>query len=168
AVLSIARENPDVAATDVESVTVETYPAAARLENRRPENSLQAKFSLPFAVATTMVNGHTGKDAFTDEAITEPVLALADRVSVTVGEDIAERVPESRGARVRIEFSDGTETTETVRAARGGEHEPFDRTELEAKFGRLVAPELGDERAAELWEAATGPAAPRVLSTLAR
>lgn len=167
AVLTIIRDH-ELSAENVDSITVETYPAAARLTNTRPENSLQAKFSLPFAVSTTIVNGHSGKEAFTADAITEPVRSLAERVSVRVGDDIAARVPDARGSRVTITLADGTDVTEEVRAARGGEHSPFERPELEAKFGRLVAPQLDEERASDLWDAANEPAPPRVLSTLAR
>jgi len=69
----------------VESVRVETYPAAARLTESRPQNQLQAKFSIPFAVATALLRGgETGPTAFVDEAITSEAIALAERVTVAV------------------------------------------------------------------------------------
>jgi 2-methylcitrate dehydratase PrpD len=152
---------------DVESVTVETYPAAAGLTERRPDTELGAKFSIPFAAATALATGGTGPEAFRAGSITAETLALADRVTVGVDEEFAARAPERRGARVTVETTDGTLTREVL-AARGGEHDPFTETELEAKFHALTDPVLGADRAGKLWASARSLEAPRVLCTLAR
>lgn len=156
------------AAADVESVSVETYDAAASLSATDPENALQAKFSLPFAVATALVNGRTDKEAFDENALTDRTCKLARRVSVSVAPDIAAQVPEKRGARVRITLASGAEHTREVAAARGGEYDPFTETELREKFDSLVRPVVGERRADELWTATREPAPPRVICTLAR
>jgi 2-methylcitrate dehydratase PrpD len=152
--------------TTVESIRVETYPAAAQLTESRPRNQLQAKFSIPFAVATALLRGDTGPAAFTNEAITPEAVALAERVTVAVDDEIAARAPEKRGARVTIETSD-KQFSQEVAAPRGGEHDPFDETQLESKFHELVTPVIGEERASTLWESARAPEPPRVLCTLA-
>jgi 2-methylcitrate dehydratase PrpD len=151
---------------EVESVRVETYPAAAALDTTDPENPLQAKFSVPFAVATTVVTGTTGKEAFGADALTHEALALAERVVVETDDELAARVPDERGARVTVSLTDGEQVAHEVRAARGGEHDPFTEAELHEKFDALVVPVVGEERAARLWDAAREPAAPRVLATL--
>ncbi|MFC7157428.1 MmgE/PrpD family protein [Halomarina halobia] len=152
----------------IERVEVETYPAAAALAATRPGNALQAKFSVPFAVATALVTGGTGKEAFEESALTDETLALAERVSVRVADDIAERVPDARGARVRIRDRAGTTVSRTVEEARGGERDPFTEAELREKFEALAAPVVGDRRVDDLWAAAREPAAPRVLCALTR
>lgn len=149
----------------VESVTVETYPAAARLTDPRPSNALQAKFSIPFAVATALRTGDTGPAAFSDEAITPATEAIAERVTVTVDDEFAARAPEQRGARVTVTLEDDT-ITRAVAAPRGGEHDPFSEAELEAKFRSLTAPVVGQEQADELWSAARHVEPPRVLCGL--
>lgn len=166
AVTALQREH-DFAEEDVTGVLVETYPAAAALDEPRPANALQAKFSIPFAVGTTLTTGETGKAAFTDEALTAAAYAVAGRVTVTVADDIAARVPDERGARVTVDLGSETLSTE-VRAPRGGEHDPFTEAELKAKFGDLVAPVIGAGQVEDLWRAAREPAAPRVLCTLSR
>lgn len=45
----------DLDPTAVDHVRVETYPTAASLDETQPRNALQAKFSIPFAVATRLV-----------------------------------------------------------------------------------------------------------------
>jgi 2-methylcitrate dehydratase PrpD len=159
--------NGEVDPKRVESVTVETYPAAARLTETRPANTLQAKFSIPFAVATALLTGETTPTSFDDDAITPEAVALAERVDVSVDDEIAARAPDQRGARLTIETSDGTLTRE-VAAARGGDAEPFPEERLREKFETLVAPVIGPERAAGLWENARALEPPRVLCTLAQ
>jgi 2-methylcitrate dehydratase PrpD len=154
----------------VASVLVETYPDAARLTERRPANDLEAKFSIPFAVATRLRNGHSSKAAFTDEALTEAAYALAERVSVTAAEDLAARVPEARSTRVTIEFEDGRELVEEVRYPKGDERNPFSTEELRGKFRTLADPVVGEGSAVELWELARGlpDSDPRELCEAAR
>ncbi|WP_083851084.1 MmgE/PrpD family protein [Halogranum rubrum] len=166
--LTQIRADHDVSAADVDAVTVETYPAAATLSNPEPTNALQAKFSIPFAVGTVLTTGTTGKEAFTDEALTEDAYKLARRVTVTVADDVAARVPDERGARVRVTLDNGETLDASVRSARGGEHDPFTEAELRAKFDELVAPVVGSSHVDHLWGAAREPAAPRVLCTLTR
>jgi 2-methylcitrate dehydratase PrpD len=155
-------------ADDVAAVDVETYAAAASLSNPAPTNSLQAKFSVPFAVATALANGRTDKAAFAEAALTDRTLALADRVAVTTDPAIDARVPDERGARVTVTLDSGAELSREVRSPRGGEHDPFSEAELREKFDALAGPVIGEARVDELWTAAREPAAPRVLCALTR
>ena len=151
----------------VESVTVETYPAAARLTETRPRNALQAKFSIPFAVATTLLTGETGPGAFDADAITPQATALAERVTVSVGEEFAARAPDRRGARVTVNLGD-EQVSATVQAPRGGEHDPFTESRLREKFRSITTPVVGPDRADDLWESARSLEPPRVLCALAQ
>jgi 2-methylcitrate dehydratase PrpD len=146
----------------VERVLVETYPAAAALDEAAPRNSLQAKFSVPFAVATAIVHGESDPPAFADDAIDDRTRSLAARVEVSVADDVAARAPAQRGARVTVEFGDRSRQ-ETVLAPRGGEHDPFTEDELREKFRELVGPVLGDTRSGDLWTAARVGGTPREL-----
>lgn len=157
----------DVSPSDVESVTVETYSAAAQLTETRPRNELQAKFSIPFAVSTALLTGETGPDSFTADAITPESIALAERVSVSVDDEIAAQAPDQRGARITVETDTETIRRE-VRAAQGGDHDPIPEPRLREKFQTLVAPVVGADRAETLWESARELEPPRVLCTLAQ
>jgi 2-methylcitrate dehydratase PrpD len=152
----------------VKTIEVETYPAAAQLTSTHPTNALQAKFSIPFAVATALRMGETGKQAFNESAITDATCDLAECVHVSVADDIAARTPDERGARIEVTLESGKTLSAEVRAPRGGEHKPFTSDELHSKFVTLVTPVIGKERVENLWQAATEPVAPRVLCTLTR
>ncbi len=157
----------DVDPADVEHVAVETYPAAAQLTETRPRNALQAKFSIPFAVATALCTGETGPDAFDEDALTPETLAVAERVSVSVDDEIAARAPEKRGARVTVDLGDET-VSRAVDAPVGGDHDPVSEDRLREKFETLAAPVIGPEQATRLWKNARALEPPRVLCTLAQ
>jgi 2-methylcitrate dehydratase PrpD len=149
AIADRATVDPDA----VDSVLVETYPVAARLDRTDVSNPLQAKFSVPFAVATALRTGTTDKAAFEPAAITPATTDLARRVRVTSTPEFAARVPDARSTRVTVTLTDGSELTEEVRHAKGDHRNPLTGAELEAKFRSLVEPTLGVDRTANLWAA---------------
>jgi 2-methylcitrate dehydratase PrpD len=138
---------------DVRAVTVETYPIAARLDEPRPRNPHQAKFSVPFAVATRLLRGRSDKAAFGPQALTEGTFDLARRVSVVETDEMADRVPDARSARVTVQLRDGDEHVAEVRHARGSAENPVSEAELRTTYDDLVGPGLGTDEAADLWRA---------------
>jgi 2-methylcitrate dehydratase PrpD len=167
--VGVLTEGRDVDPDDVESVTVETYETAAQLTSTRPHNPLEAKFSIPFAVATMLTHGHSHKEAFTEEAFDEVVFDLAERVSVTDAPDLSERVPDKRSARVTVTLASGESLTQEIEQAAGGAEDPFEPADLREKFGWLVEPTLDAKQADTLWDHALTPAetTPNTLCYLA-
>jgi len=131
----------------VARVEVLTYREAAKFTETRPKNALQARFSLPYAVAARLVYGQAGPPAFSDEAITPAVLALAERVTVTEVPEFTAREPAERPTTVKVWLTDGTELVAGVDVPRGDPERPFGPMELEEKFVGLVAPQRGEEAA---------------------
>jgi 2-methylcitrate dehydratase PrpD len=128
------------AAGDVERVAVETYGFAAELSDPAPRNTLAAKFSVPFAVATRIVNGSSGVDSFTWKAVRDPaVLALAACVTVREDPAMTRRLPKERPARVSVRLRDGSEVTAEVSFNRGDEASPYTESELRQKFIDLTS-----------------------------
>jgi 2-methylcitrate dehydratase PrpD len=167
--LSVLTADRDIEPDDVESVTVETYETAAKLTPKRPKNPLEAKFSIPFAVATVLTHGHSHKEAFTEEAFDQSVFDLAERVSVVEADDLSARVPDKRGARVTVTLASGESLTQEIEQAAGGADDPFETADLREKFGWLVEPTLGDDQTQTLWDHAVAPAetTPNTLCYLA-
>ncbi|OLL31685.1 hypothetical protein BTH42_10225 [Burkholderia sp. SRS-W-2-2016] len=123
------------AAADISSIEVTTYKYAAELTDPAPRNTLGAKFSVPFAVATRIVNGSSGLSSFTQDAIRNPdVLALASRVSVVEDPSMTARLPQERPARVRVFDSNGQIHEAEVGVNRGDDTSPYTTRELENKF----------------------------------
>lgn len=122
----------------IAKVEVRTYGLAAELIDPAPRNTLAAKFSVPFAVATRIVRGSSGLASFTWEAVRdERVLALAQRVTVTEDTAMTARLPQERPAQVRITTTDGRVWQAEVGLNRGDDASPYTPQELSAKFIEL-------------------------------
>ena len=109
-------------------------------QTRRRRNTLAARFSIPFAVATRLVNGNSGVRSFGWEAVRDArVLALAQRVQVREDPAMTRRLPQERPARVTVHGRDGRRVVAEVASNRGDEAAPYTEQELRAKFEDLCA-----------------------------
>jgi len=124
---------------EIARVEVETYSLAARLCDQRPRNMLAAKFSIPFAVSSFIVNGSTGVDSFTQEAIHDPVIrALAERVTVIENTRFTTMVPNLRPSMVRVTLTDRTVLENEVLISKGDAESPYILEDLAEKYFGLV------------------------------
>jgi len=136
--LVLARDS--VAPEQVARVEVESYLYAAELDDPEPRNTLGAKFSVPFAIATRLVRGSTEVENFTWDAVRDRrVLALAQRVSVREDKAMTARLPAVRPARVALTLTDGRTLEAAVEANRGDDQDPYSRDELATKYASLAA-----------------------------
>ncbi|HCF74897.1 MAG: MmgE/PrpD family protein [Pseudomonadales bacterium] len=129
----------DFQVSDIDKIKVETYSLAAQLNDRSPRNTLAAKFSVPFAIASTLVNGHSGLASFTWEAIgRDEIMALASRVEVVEDKTLTAMVPDYRPARVKISLKDGQLLEGFTRTNRGDSEDPYTQDVLTEKFFELT------------------------------
>ena len=125
-----------------------TYHLAAELSDPTPANTLAAKFAVPFAVATRIVQGSSALSSFTWEAVRNPdVLALAARVTVIHDPAMSQRLPMERPARVVLTLKDGSQRVGEAGVNRGDDASPYTRDELRSKFMDLTG---------RIWPAAHG------------
>jgi len=102
-------------------------------EKQRPPNGYAAKFSTPYCIARSMLHGHLGLDAFTDEAAADTaVSALASKVRYEI--DRANPYPNEFTGHIRARLADGHSVEERQAHLRGGAREPLARGEIEDKF----------------------------------
>jgi 2-methylcitrate dehydratase PrpD len=128
------------AAADIAAIDVTTYKYAAELNDPAPRNTLGAKFSLPFAVATRIVNGSSGLASFTWDAVRQPeVQALAAKVTLREDAAMTARLPHERPALVRVQDLQGNVHCAEVGVNRGDDSSPYTPQELTQKFFDLCA-----------------------------
>lgn len=155
---------------DIERIRVRTFELGATLDRTDPDNVLSAKFSTPFALATRVVTGDSGAEAFISDRVADAkTQALAERVEVTVDAEFEQRASDGIwGAAVSVELTDGTTHSETVPDARGGGENPFTREEIYQKFDALVetqlSPELSEELRTRLLDAASAKRVDDILA----
>ncbi|MGL4243360.1 MAG: MmgE/PrpD family protein [Beijerinckiaceae bacterium] len=135
----------------VASVSVETYVWAAQLDHPRPANMLAAKFSLPFSIATMIVHGEAGLDAFRDAARSDPrVMALARKVNVNEDPKLTAELPGKRPARVRLTLTDGRRFEAMALTNKGDTEDPYGEDDVVAKFHAVTSPLIGASRSKEI------------------
>lgn len=130
----------------IQQVDVATYGTALSVAgNPAPTTDFEAKFSIPFVVATALRHGSVRLEAFTDERLADTGLReLVGRVHLSVDADLDASFPGQRGARVTVRLDDGS-IRESVRPTRKGDPDlPLTDEELSGKYRELVAPHLGD------------------------
>ncbi len=134
-------------------IEVESYAFAAELDDPRPRNVLAAKFSVPFAVATTLVNGSSGVESFSGENLANPhILDLAARVTVREDPAMTAELPARRPARVTVTLEDGTRLSARTDTNRGDWADPYAPEDIHAKYLSLTIRLWPRDRAEAVWD----------------
>ncbi len=147
AFLSITR-TLKFSAEEVEEIRVEAPPLALIMADPAPENMLAAKFSIPYAVAASLIHETTDVTAFYPDKVDDPrVRELARKVRVLGDPDMSLRRFDYPAARVTVRLQNGHEITDSVTAHRGDTLNPVPKQELIEKFKFLANDALGEEGA---------------------
>ena len=136
---AIIREKHGVKPTDIRSVSalvpqevIKTVcePVATK---KRPQNSYDAQFSIPYIVATALIKGGFGLADLDDAALGDPgVLALAQKVEYEV--DPASPFPKYYSGEVVVTTNDGREYRHREEMNRGAADRPISSADIEKKF----------------------------------
>ena len=121
----------------------------------RPQGMTAAQLSLPFCIATLLIEGDVFVDQFSAAAAVDPRrMALAERVEVRHDPAITARGARFRHVvRVEVHLADGTRHEETVTTPRGSEQAFASEADVVGKFAKLAGKVLGEgqvDRIAEL------------------
>ena len=134
-------------------IDVESYNLAAELNDPRPRNMLAAKFSVPFALATTLVNKNSQVLSFAGGALkNEKTMALSNKVSVKEISSMTEMLPEFRPAKVTIGMKSGKVFRHSVKTNKGDWQSPYSADELENKFHSLANRSLSQKKSKVLYD----------------
>ncbi|GAA1836760.1 MmgE/PrpD family protein [Pseudonocardia ailaonensis] len=104
-----------------------------------PRDEYDAKFSLPYVVATTLLRGRFGLAELEDEALVDPAaLALAQKVRVSPDEDSA--FPAAYSGAIEIALADGRTLRHREQVNRGHDERPLTNAEVREKYRDNMAP----------------------------
>jgi 2-methylcitrate dehydratase PrpD len=105
-------------------------PLAAK---HRPPNGYAGKFSTPYCMAVSFLDGEAGLGQFTDERVRDPhVQALAAKISYEVNPD--DPYPRNFTGHLKAVLKDGSVREFYQPHMRGGSKEPLPDAELSSKF----------------------------------
>lgn len=140
----IARAGGRLKPDEIARIDVDTYIWAAQLDSDQPRNMLAAKFSLPFSLATMIVNGTASIAAFRDDARDAETLALAQRVTVREDRAFTAMLPGLRPARVTVKLVDGRVLSAEAFTNKGDAEDPYSAEEMQHKFREVAGPVWND------------------------
>jgi 2-methylcitrate dehydratase PrpD len=129
--------------TRIAGIVIEGGPDQVMLANppatkQRPSTAIDAKFSLPFTVATALVHGDVTLASFNASALAdESVLAFAARTRFVQREDWTRA--HAASGRLRILLQDGRWLEQEQMVALGSPRRPLSEAELAAKFVSCAA-----------------------------
>jgi 2-methylcitrate dehydratase PrpD len=124
----------------IDRIHVESYFLAAELDDQKPRNMLAARFSIPFAIATTLINRSSKVHSFTGNALTDSAtLALAAKTSISENSFMSAQLPDLRPAEVSITMKNGHNFKAGVKTNRGDWQDPYNNAQLKEKYMSLTA-----------------------------
>jgi len=151
AVLSLRAEHR-LHADAVESIDgMVSANAAANLRYAMPADPSQARFSLPYCVATALLDGEVTPASFTPEAISRPaVAALVPRIHMSVDPQLGGDLPIAQAierSTLTVRARDGSLLSKRIDTPRGHPLSPLDDELLDAKFRTCALGLIPPERA---------------------
>jgi 2-methylcitrate dehydratase PrpD len=126
---------------DCKDIRVDTYRLAIDGHDSKViKSSSEAKMSIPYCVAVSLVKGSCGMDSFTDGAVIDNDVQLLLR-TISVQEDsmLTQATPNKRGARVIVELKDGRKYIEFVENPLGEPEHPMSDAMIESKYMELMS-----------------------------
>ncbi len=138
AVLKIKAQN-EFDTDNIDRIDIKTYKLAIFGHDSKQVDSVSAaKMSIPFSVATALVNNEAGFSAYSKDAIcNEKIIALAKKVFIAESEAFNEAFPKKRGAKAVITTKKHQKYELTVEYPLGEPENPMDRTAIIAKYYEL-------------------------------
>ena len=119
------------------AVKVHVYPAAINLTGSifKPRNEDEAKFSLPYTVATALTKGHFAlKDLDAAAGLDRETRGVIAKLEIVSDPKLENRAANLRGARVELVLKDGTTLTEEVRLPKGDPEVPATTADMAQKL----------------------------------
>jgi 2-methylcitrate dehydratase PrpD len=139
-----------IATDDIKRVDVETYKIAAEHAHTGWDDFASAQLSFPYLMGLAARFRGIKFEHFDEETRRDPAFAaFAKKLNVSAPPEIDQLYPRLRPARVTVTTARGSYIRQADEAL-GSRLVPLDDAGLNEKFLGLVAPVLGDQRAAEL------------------
>ena len=136
----------DTALVASEIVKTVCEPAAAK---RRPVSDYDAKFSLPYIIAASLIRGHFTLVELEETALKdEQILSLAAKVDYAI--DPNSTFPRHYGGEVVVRTRDGRELRQREAVNRGSADRPLSNADIIEKFMQNASYGLNPGRATEI------------------
>ncbi|MCD6163237.1 MAG: MmgE/PrpD family protein [candidate division Zixibacteria bacterium] len=135
----------------IEQVTVTSIARACDIlfdpHKYRPESRETADHSLPYCIASALVDHKITTQSFSDEKLKDKrIWEVIDKIKGEASEEFEKMFPAKQPSKVIVKTKDGKEYSEYLEYPKGDPREPMTMADLEAKFNGLSAELLSAEK----------------------
>jgi 2-methylcitrate dehydratase len=137
----------------VRAMTIESHDASVDIigsepEKWKPETRETADHSLPYITAVALIDGEVTERQFQPARFKDPTIwKFLENVKVERNAELSGMYPDAVANIVNIDLADGRRLTKRVDYPMGHAKNPLKDSQVEEKFGVMVEPILGRERA---------------------
>lgn len=155
AAMQIYQQNRDKQPEQIVRVTAEVNYSALRIAGRSYDETsvASAQISIPYGIALGLTGRSGQAEDYNLECLNDSqIRKLADKVAVVESEkfNTLRHTEHLSGARVTVEWDNGTTSAVTVTRPKGSIADPLTEENVIAKFLRLAGSALGKDRAQDL------------------
>ncbi|MCX5823230.1 MAG: MmgE/PrpD family protein [Deltaproteobacteria bacterium] len=123
----------------IDQIFIRTFEKALLLNRRDPSNTMEAVYSIPFAVASYLVHGKLSPQEVSGKALRdERVAELSRRVTLQADSEMTKLFPAKCLQQVEVAFKTGEQYKSGVLSAKGDPADPLTDHDLLAKFKMLT------------------------------
>jgi len=143
---------------DIQSIHIQTYGVAASTASSEPEKwdpktRETADHSIPWLVASAILNGPVTPGSFTGENIANPALRdVMSRMILVEEPEFTDRYPGEYNCRITLTSRDGRVESIHSPWPRGHRKNPMSEADIEAKFRSFAAPSLSTAQCGDALE----------------
>lgn len=135
----------------IDSVTVTTIARACDIlfdpHKYRPESRETADHSLPFCIASALVDKKITTESFSDKKMKDPrIWEVIDKIKGEESVEFEKMFPAKQPSKVVIRTKDGHEYSEYLEYPKGDPREPMTIEDIENKFNSLSAKLLTEKK----------------------
>jgi len=140
----------------VRAMMIESHDASVDIigsepEKWKPETRETADHSLPYITAVALIDGDVTEKQFQSARFKDPTIwKFLENVKVERNAELSGMYPDAVANIVHIDLADGRRLTRRVDYPMGHAKNPLQDSQVEEKFGVLVEPILGRERARKI------------------
>jgi 2-methylcitrate dehydratase len=146
----LMRELP-LDADTISKIRVKTFDKAARLDTPEPQTAEEAQYSIPFVLATALVEGDFApKHHHPRYLFDERILSLSRRVEVICDPDLNRMYPDHIISVLEVETRDGQKYSKENKMVMGDWMKPLSDQQIDDKFRKFTEGVITLEQAHEV------------------
>jgi 2-methylcitrate dehydratase PrpD len=144
--LELMKEHP-LRADHVSTIRVRTFDKAARLDIPEPRTAEDAQYSIPYVLATALLEGDFGPKHHREQCLfNEQVLSLSRKVEVICDPELNRQYPDYIISVLEVETRDGQKYSKENKIVIGDWIKPLSDRQIEDKFRKFVDGPLSPEQ----------------------